>query len=257
MVNNINTTKVKIMQVNNTLFKANPKDYHKFSNIKYNRDTVRKHIDNLVDSIKECNLLEINPVIVEKNRARFHVFDGQNRIEAAKKLRIPFYYIEAKDLPSNTMIYLNTNNKNWTLKDFTKYWAKQEGTSKIYSEFAEIKESYNISYQVLIAIYNKKQRRVHNLDTLFRKGELQLVDKDYRNKKLSQLKELDEAPYERHLQLVTRKRQTFQESLLTCLEDPTFSYSKFKTNILKNNNYLNEFIKIVDLIEEMYRVEGL
>jgi hypothetical protein len=249
--------KVKNMEVDSRVYKANPKDYHKFNNLKYNRETVKKHIDNLVESIQECNLLHINPVIVEKKKAKFNVFDGQNRIEAAKKLKIPFYYIKVTDLPTNTMMYLNTNNKNWNFKDFTNYWTKQKETSKIYSEFAEIKESYNISYQVLIALYYKKQKRSSIFNILFKKGELQLVDKDYRNKKLSQLKELDEAPYERHLQLVTRKRQTFQESLLICLEDPTFSYSKFKRNILKNNNHLNEFIKIVDLIEEMYRVEDL
>jgi len=251
------------MEVDSRVYKANPKDHYKFHSVvlkngyKPNRPITKGHAESLEESMLELNLTALEPVIVEKKKGKFYVFEGQHRVEKCKERKLPFHYIQATNIPLKVMMLLNTNKKLWTLPDFVRYWAGQDETSEIYSEFAEIKESYNISYQVLIALYNKKQKRNCKFDVEFKKGKLKLVDKDYRNKKLSQLKELDSAPYERHLQLVTRKRQTFQEALLTCLEDPTFSYSKFKRNILKNNNNLNEFGKIVYLIEEMYRVEDL
>lgn len=255
--------KVKNMEVDSRVYKANPKDHYKFHNVvlkngyKPNRPITKGHAESLEDTMLELNLTALEPVIVEKKKGKFFVFEGQHIVEKCKEQKLPFHYIQATNIPLKVMMLLNTNKKLWTLSDFLRYWVGQAETSEIYSEFAEIKENYNISYQVLIALYYRRQKKCMTKVLEFKKGELKLIDKDYRNKKLSQLKELDLAPYERHLQLITRKRQTFQEALFTCLEDPTFNYSKFKRNVLKNNNNLNEFSKTVYLIEEMYRIEDL
>ena len=247
------------MKIHKIIQEATPKDYEKFKYIPCNRDRYYIHKKNIGLAIKELNLLQLPNVLVEEDNGNYLVHDGQHTIEAAKKLNLNFAYVIGEDFPENMMIYLNTTRKNWSLTDYGKYWSLKSKTSKIYSEFLQIKQDYGISNQVLIAIYNMKSRRNIPLNNTFKKGELKLprLNRDHRNKIISQLNQLNHAPYERHLLSTTRKSQFFQEALLSCLEDFGFNYKKFTDNLLKHANELDKFKKIVDLQEEIYRLEAL
>lgn len=98
------------MKVNKTT------DYKKFKKIRGNRAFSKSHLKNLIASIAENNLLEYTPIIVNK---QWEVIDGQHRLEAAKKLGIPVYYIQVSsggDL--NDVILINANLKSWSLVDY-------------------------------------------------------------------------------------------------------------------------------------------
>jgi hypothetical protein len=248
-----------MMKINKTVQEATPKDYEKFKFITANRDHDPIHKKNVGLAISDLNLLKIPRVLVEEVQGNYLVHDGQHTVEAAKKLGLNFAYLIGEDFPEHMMIHLNTTRKNWTLTDYAKYWAAKSKTSKIYSEFLEIKKDYGISNQVLIAIYNMRCRRNQSLNTEFKKGRLRLpkLNKEHRDTRLSQINKLNSAPYERHLLLKTRRCQFFHEALLSCLEDFGFNYKKFTDSLLKHPNQLDKFKKIIDLQEEMYRLEAL
>jgi hypothetical protein len=104
----------------------NTTDYAIFKNIASNREIDMQHVAKLTHSIVEKNLLQINPIIVD---SEFNVIDGQHRLEAAKILKVPIFYIESSELTDIDMHRINSNMKNWTNMDFVNYWTikKQPG----------------------------------------------------------------------------------------------------------------------------------
>src|SRR5690606_774965 len=65
-------------------------DYSIFGEIESNREVDLRHVRKLMKAIEKRNLLHLNPIIVdEQNR----VIEGQHRLEAAKQLQVPIYYI--------------------------------------------------------------------------------------------------------------------------------------------------------------------
>ncbi len=91
------------------------KEYEKFKYIEGNRNIESKHVNELIKSISEKNLLSIRPIIVDKD---FNILDGQHRLEAAKSLNLPIFYIQIQSDLHSEMVRLNQNNKNWKIKDF-------------------------------------------------------------------------------------------------------------------------------------------
>ena len=94
-------------------------DYSLFKDVSSNRDVDRKHVKKLVNSIREKNLLEVNPIIVNE---KLEVLDGQHRLEAAKQLKVPIYYVISSDVTHNDISRLNSNKKNWLLMDYINYY---------------------------------------------------------------------------------------------------------------------------------------
>jgi len=98
------------------------KNYQMFKIVSSNRDVDTFHVKRLVESIKKLNLLEANPIIVNKN---MEVIDGQHRLEAAKILFEDIYWVEvdAKNT-SEAIVSLNSSQKNWVLEDYIRHYAK-------------------------------------------------------------------------------------------------------------------------------------
>jgi ParB-like nuclease domain len=78
------------------------------------------HIDKIMESIKSKNLLHIRPIIVNSD---MEVIDGQNRLEAAKRLNVPIFYQIHSDILGEDMIAMNIA-KPWTPYDFLNYFCK-------------------------------------------------------------------------------------------------------------------------------------
>ncbi len=107
--NMIKYNKVKRKKV----FKTN--EYYKFKKIKGNRDIKESHLKRLIKAIKNENLLNSNPIIVNSNH---EIIDGQHRLQAARKLKLPIFYTIEKDYTLSEVHILNANTKVWNLKDF-------------------------------------------------------------------------------------------------------------------------------------------
>lgn len=62
------------------------------------------------------------------------VFDGQNRLLAAKKLGVPIYYEIFSELECYDIIRLN-NSKKWTLKDYLNFYCAHD-----YPEYIKLRD---------------------------------------------------------------------------------------------------------------------
>jgi len=108
-------------------------NYAMFSHIQSNREVGASHVSSLVKKIKRKNLLHLNPIIVNKDNL---IIDGQHRLEAAKTLMVPIYYIVSDGITNADIADLNSTKKNWNMHDYLNFW-KAEGMEqyKIISRF--------------------------------------------------------------------------------------------------------------------------
>lgn len=96
-------------------------DYDKFKTVEGNRDVNESHVRKIKQSLEEKNLLEYNPILVTKE---MQIIDGQHRLEAARRLRIPVPYIIIPDADLTTIQQLNSNLRSWNAKDFAESYAR-------------------------------------------------------------------------------------------------------------------------------------
>lgn len=90
-------------------------NYDKFRTIKGNRELNRTYLNKLTRSVEENNLLEANPIIVNE---RFQVLDGQHRLEVARRLEIPIFYVIVPTGSIKEIQMLNSNVRGWTMLNF-------------------------------------------------------------------------------------------------------------------------------------------
>lgn len=121
-------------------------DYSIFNSIKGNREIQKSHVKNLTEAFsknkaKASTILSYNPILVNE---QLEVIDGQHRLEAAKKLGIPVYYIISNGLNLKDTQNLNSNNKPWRPIDYAKAFSESGNPSyTIYLDFVEAFPRYN------------------------------------------------------------------------------------------------------------------
>lgn len=130
-------------------------DYKIFGDFDSNRELDKRHVNRLKDAILHKNLLHLNPIIVDDYR---RVIDGQHRLEAAKELKVPVYYIVDTTVSKSDISHLNSNKKNWSLMDYINFYTveKREGFG-VLSKF--LSEHPNIPVSAVIALLNPSGRR--------------------------------------------------------------------------------------------------
>lgn len=112
------------------------KNYDKFKWLKGNRPISTSHVNYLKKKIEENgNLTPQFPLDVNEN---MEIIDGQHRLEALKILKEPVYYQIKPSLDINSVISLNTGQKNWSWKDFAQSYADRGDRN--YQEFIKLSE---------------------------------------------------------------------------------------------------------------------
>ena len=79
-----------------------------------------RNLNKLADEIKKRNLLRFYPIIVDRDLV---VYDGQRRLEAAKKLNVPIYYIVLQNVSMWMIARAGGLTKSWALLDYLKHHA--------------------------------------------------------------------------------------------------------------------------------------
>lgn len=108
-----------------------------FKKLDGNRDIDVSHVRALAHSIQGSNLLAIKPIVVNKN---MQVIDGQHRLEAARMLDVPVYYVILDEFDHEDLCRVNTHQKNWSLDDYINYNIEVKG---------------NVHYQIIRSISQK------------------------------------------------------------------------------------------------------
>lgn len=105
------------------------KNYERFTSLEGNRDLNLFHYERLKKSIKEIDLSEANPILVNEN---FQIIDGQHRYAVCKELNKPIYYILVKGYGLKEVQILNMNMKNWRMEDYIEGYCKMGKTEYLY-----------------------------------------------------------------------------------------------------------------------------
>lgn len=123
-------------------------NYSIFKKHESNRELVERNIVALMDSIQEENLLSLRPILVD---SQMRVIDGQHRLEAAKRLKLPVFYQMQEKMSNNAIYLLNNNQLKWGREDYVDYYASlgSEHYLKIKSFMKKNKIKLTIALAVL------------------------------------------------------------------------------------------------------------
>lgn len=161
---------------NNKIYQTS--NYDKFTNFLGNRSVTsvksRHHIEKLMESMRKSYLPQ--PIIVDEN---FSVLDGQHRLEAAKKLKLPIYFIKMHS-PISIMDIQRVNNvtNKWDTPDYlSSNLALEKDKYPVdfhqhpYHLYAWFKKRYKFAHRnILEMFYDNYNEKLMN--ELFRSGDL-------------------------------------------------------------------------------------
>ena len=133
-----------------------------------NRDIPETRISKIVESIQTIGWVR-NPIIVNEN---MEVIDGQGRLTALQRLKMPVEYIIAEGAGNKECIYMNMNMVNWKLPDFIKSYAEQGNEN--YQRLLSLMEKYaggNLDI-ISTAVYRVSKSKHRDI----KQGTLQLTE---------------------------------------------------------------------------------
>ena len=148
------------------------KDYSIFKRLVGNRDIPESRISKIVESIQTIGWVH-NPIIVNE---KMEVIDGQGRLTALQRLKMPVEYIIAEGAGNKECIYMNMNMVNWKLPDFIKSYAEQGNEN--YQRLLSLMERYaNGNLDIIsTAVYRVSKSKHRDI----KQGTLQLTEEQYR-----------------------------------------------------------------------------
>jgi disulfide oxidoreductase YuzD len=163
-------------EVIGTMYKTT--NYDMFGYFDGNRDTNESHIKNLMESLADKQIPV--PIVVDE---RFRVADGQNRLEACRRLGIPVYYIIVKNLTLKDVKRLNSNVKTWSWQQHMESFI--DLGYEDYKTYKEFFNSYEINHtecmQLLLGHTSKRygnKKGQKTMATAFADGQFRVVQHD-------------------------------------------------------------------------------
>lgn len=147
-------------------------NYDQFKGVLGNRKINKPHVNDLISSIEKKNLLQFHPINVNKG---MRIIDGQHRLEAARALEVPIFYI-VMDEGGIEEIRLLQTQRAWTAMDYLNSYVEQNYPEYIALE--DFAKTYQLSVpqaaQVGLLHFTHPQTAM----AIFRRGEFRFVDKD-------------------------------------------------------------------------------
>jgi hypothetical protein len=147
-------------------------DYSIFKRLPGNRDIPESRISKIVESIQSIGWVH-NPIIVNE---KMEVIDGQGRLTALQRLKMPVEYVVAPGVGNKECIYMNMNMVNWKLPDFVKSYAEQGNEN--YQRLLSLMERYaNGNLNIIsTALYRISKAKLRDI----KEGTLQLTEEQYK-----------------------------------------------------------------------------
>jgi len=115
------------------------RDHAQFGYFEGNRAVIEAHVRNLMESLSERQIP--SPIIVDE---LYRVADGQNRLEACKRLDLPVYYIIVSGLTLEDVKRMNSNTKAWSWQENMQSFI--DLGVKDYATYKEFYESYELNH---------------------------------------------------------------------------------------------------------------
>ena len=218
---------------NPVIYKTN--DLSLFKRVKGNRTLNKAHVKKLVEAISvDAESIKYNPILVNE----FHeVIDGQHRLEAAKVLQLPMYFIKIHSLALPNAQNLNMICKPWSPMDYAKSY--EEMGNRHYTEYIGLKHEFGINHDILIKYISLDSPMTSEM---FRMGKLKVKDA---SKTVDLCKKLlSITPYYKRC-----KNRPFALAFKTMWEHVNYNHERFimkldqKPNILQDRAYPQDYLR--------------
>lgn len=145
-------------------------DFSLFKFRKDNRQEINEnHVKKLIESIKNRNLLEFRPIIINND---YEVMDGQHRLMAAKSLGVDIYYKIEKKIKPEDMIQLNLS-KSWSMNDYLNFYIQRNFDD--YVALYNFMKKNNLSLSIALSIVCGKSSKVYSN---FKNGKFKFIKED-------------------------------------------------------------------------------
>ena len=144
-------------------------EYDVFKTLEGNRKISENHVKNLIDFIKKRNLLKYNPILANEH---FEVIDGQHRLEAAKSLKYPIYYIIGGGLSYRDAGVLNACSDDWEFREYLDIYLKNGHEE--YVKLFNFKKTHNMNLKRFQYLMSKEQKQI--FDEKFKVGTFYIID---------------------------------------------------------------------------------
>ena len=153
-----------------------------------NREVDNRHVQRMVSLISENGFADTVKVVEQNNK--YYAVEGQHRVEALRYLEVNSVLCSVIDWMDNEefddiqsfIISLNSNNKVWTLYDYTKSWSDKglPQYKKLRSQM--ISYSKTLSNGVVATMYDGVSRSHNQLKT----GNLRLINEEFSDHMIEQ-----------------------------------------------------------------------
>lgn len=199
---------MKIYQTNNL---------DKFVLMGGNREISQSHVNKLVASITNNNMLDANPIMVTGDGV---VIDGQHRLEAAKQLGVPISYVIVQgDL--RVVQALNSNAKQWSISDYVESYIEL-GRGE-YSALKDFKNKWGVGFTMAAALLMGKYNGDGDKAREIRNGTFKIVDVDWANLVMEWVDSFSE-----YADNVVRRNRSFISAVIVLMESKKITLTKLK-----------------------------
>tara|TARA_R100000700_G_C3138957_1_gene121415 strand:+ start:261 stop:968 length:708 start_codon:yes stop_codon:yes gene_type:complete len=217
------------------------KNYNTFKFLDNNRDVNKKHINRLIQSMKEKRL--ISPILVNESG---QIIDGQHRFEAQKKLGLSIPYIIQDGYGEKEAQRLNINSSNWTLTNWLNFYSRKG--IKDYITYKEFKKKYKFENEQCSQLLSGGYSR-----DVFVGGFFKVKDYNKAVKYAEMIWEIK--PYFKYI-----TDRMFVRAILDCFGNKEYKHSQFLKKLRWQGNSLMKCRDKKDylrLIEEIYNRKNM
>lgn len=220
------------------------KEYNLFKIIKGNRKVDNKHVNHLIESMKEEYYL--SPIQVNE---KMEIIDGQHRYTACRALKLPVYYYVAKGAGLKAIQTLNSNSKDWKTEDYLESWIEQG--VKDYVIYKQFKDAYGFAHRINLALLVGTLGN-EELDTKFKTGEFKVKDIQKATEVAAKLTAVE--PFYKGF-----KRRNFAYAIIRCLKNKNYNHDTFLHKLEYQQRKMVDCSNVeqyLELIEEIYNYKS-
>jgi hypothetical protein len=123
-------------------------NYKAFKFLKGNRPIIPAKIKRLIDALQSgLNLFPYAPIMVNDD---MYVIDGQHRLKACEKMKLPVYYVVVPKISLVQIAQLNATATRWKTSDFFNCFI--ETGNKDYKTLQMFQDKYDLSINIAVQL---------------------------------------------------------------------------------------------------------
>jgi hypothetical protein len=142
------------------------------------------------------------------------------------------------------------------LKDFANYWSQKQETKEAYNTYNKLKKENNVTHSILIAIFNMKSNYKSGSFN-FKDGTLlyNSFNQEHIRDRLLKIRRMQKCATNPTFENNIAGKQQLHGALLEALENSTFDFEKFLSNLKRSRHKFNILHQVSDYKKEIFRIE--